>query len=70
MLDFDRRDKRVSVEAIARMVGSSKPTLYRDPQFQAARKALKLKRRQANLPKGYKTAEGNVEAYDDNEPEE
>jgi hypothetical protein len=64
-LDFDGRGQRISVNKIAKIVGSSRSTLYRDPQFRAARKALKENRLGQKPPQGYKDAYGNMDALDE-----
>jgi hypothetical protein len=54
---------------IAEKVGVSRQTLYRWQKFrEAAIKADKLKprdRKAGNIPRGYKTKDGQMEAYDD-----
>jgi hypothetical protein len=65
MLQYDREGQRIPpVKTLAQMAGTSKPTLYRDPQFRATRQALKAKRR-GFPPKGYKTPDGDIETYGD-----
>jgi hypothetical protein len=67
MLDYDRRGRRITVEEIARVVGLSRAALYRDPQFRAARAALKARRRSHGPPRGHKDVQGNVDAWDEEE---
>jgi len=68
MLDFDHRGRRVTVKKIVSILKCSRSTLYRDPQFQATRKALKARRQGPTPPHGYKEEQGTVEArYEEGE---
>jgi hypothetical protein len=48
---------------------AKKSTLYRDPAFKAARRAIKVSLL-SEIPKGHKTAQGTVEANDDEGPDD
>jgi hypothetical protein len=62
MIKWDKEGRRYTVLQLAKVVGVSKATLHRDPQFRAARRAL---RAAYKPPKGSKDSNGNLEAYDD-----
>jgi hypothetical protein len=53
-----------NAELKALMPDTSIATLYRDPQFKAARKAIKDSLR-ADIPRGRKDAQGNIDAFDE-----
>ena len=67
LLAADSSGKPINVTNLPAIVGCSRSTLYRDPHFTATVKALKGKNR-ANIPRGSKPKEGNLEAeYDPDE---
>lgn len=67
MLAADSEGKSLKKLDLPNIVGCSRSTLYRDPHFNATVKALKAKNR-ANIPRGSKTKDGNLEAaYDPDE---
>jgi hypothetical protein len=62
VLAADKDGRRVKMADVALAVGlKSRTSLYRWPRFKATLKALKANRR-ADIPKGSKTAEGELEA--------
>jgi hypothetical protein len=61
MLTWEKQERKYKVEELARAVGTSKATLYRDDRFQAARKAARALGNRP--PQGHKDAEGELEAY-------
>jgi hypothetical protein len=61
LLAADKEGKRLIIKDLLEIVGCSRSTLYRDPQFNATVKALKAKKK-GNIPKGSKTKDGQVEA--------
>jgi hypothetical protein len=65
MILFEKEGRRYTVEGLARAVGTSKATLYRDSRFVGARAA----RKGNTPPQGSKDKEGGLDAYaaeDDN----
>jgi hypothetical protein len=64
LLAADKEGRPINIIDLPAIVGCSRSKLYRDKHFKATVKALKAKKR-ANIPKGSKTKEGNLEAeYD------
>jgi hypothetical protein len=61
LLAADKEGKPIIVKNLPGIVGCSRATLYRDPQFRATMKAIKFNKR-ANIPKGSKGREGELEA--------
>jgi hypothetical protein len=66
LLAADRDDRPWNVSELASAVGVHKSTLYRDPHFNALVKALRAKGGAAP-PHGQKDAEGNIDAWDEDE---
>lgn len=66
LLAADKDGRPWTVQQLAETVGVHKSTLYRDPRFNALVKALRNKSGAA-LPHGQKDAEGNLDAWDDDE---
>ena len=67
MLQCQRKGKTPTMKELEAVSGVDRSTLYRDPLFREARKATKANRQGSPPPKGHKTAEGNMEAYDEDE---
>jgi hypothetical protein len=65
LLESDRCGQQITVDQIIAIVGCSRATLYRDPQFRATRKALKEKRQGTPPPRGHKDASGKLEAEEE-----
>jgi hypothetical protein len=68
MTEHQRNSRKLLTvrEILKAIPDATKSTLYRSPLFRAARKAIKQSLR-AHIPKGYKSADGNMDAFSEDE---